>query len=199
MEHTTMIVRLGDLCSITPGFSPYGRSPAGRGEARIRMIGTKDVRDGTVDLADLDQVIVDDAEKLAAYRVMPGDILVVIRGAAFRSAVCDADDDDMVAGGNLAIIRLGASAPIGPYLLQSILASRAGDIALRGLAQGSGTLAIRPSMLAAIEIEVPPQEEAHRLEDLCRNLSRLRTATLETLRTRTNIVGDIVGRYVRAS
>jgi hypothetical protein len=199
MKHNNMIVRLGDLCSIAPGFSPYGRSPAGRGEVRIRMIGTKDVRDGTVDLSDLDQVIVEDAEKLASYRVMPGDILVVIRGTAFRSAVCDADYDDMIAGGNLVILRLGASAPIGPHLLQSILASPAGDIALRGLAQGSGTLAIRPSMLAAIEIEVPLPEEAHRLEDLCRNLSRLRTATLETLRTRTNIVGDIVGRYVRAS
>jgi hypothetical protein len=194
------ICRLGDLAEmIVSGFSPYGRSPAGRGDNAVSLIGTKDVHDGVVDLAHLERVTVPDAAKLTPYRVEVGDVVVVIRGGAFRSAVCGGGANGAVASGNLAIVRLKPSAPIGPYLLQSILSAPFGQAALRGLAQGSATLAIRPAMLAELEIGVREPQEARRLEHLCRTLGELRAATLAALRARERVVGGIVGRYVRAS
>lgn len=192
--------RLGELAeAITSGFSPYGRSPAGRGENVIRMIGTKDVQGGALDLARLERVTVPDAGKLAPYRVAAGDLLLVIRGGALRSAVCEEDSVGAIAGGNLAVIRLKPTAPIGPYLLHSMLSAPAGQAALRGLAQGSATLAIRPAMLAGLEIAVPEPEEAGRLEALCRALVALRATTLAALRAREQVIGGIVGRYVAAN
>jgi hypothetical protein len=163
------------------------------------MIGTKDIQGGALDLAHLERVMVPDAGKLASYRVVAGDVLLVIRGGAFRSAVCEYDAAGAIAGGNLAVIRLKPAAPIGPYLLQSILSAPAGQAALRGLAQGSATLAIRPAMLAGLEIVVPESEEAGRLEALCRALVALRAATLTALHAREQVVGGIVGRYVAAN
>src|SRR5208282_3819889 len=192
--------RLGDLTEIvTSGFSPYGRSPSGHGDCDVGLIGTKDIRGGTVDFTHLERVTVPDADKLTPYRVAIGDVLVVIRGSVPRSAVCNRNTDGAVAGGNLAIIRLKPSAPIGPYLLQSILSAPSGQAALRGLAQGSATLAIRPALLAELEIGVPEAQEARRLENLCRTLGELRAATLAALRAREHVVDGIVGRYVRAS
>jgi hypothetical protein len=192
--------RLGELAElITAGFSPYGRSPAHRGADEVRIIGTKDVQSGTLDLGHLERVAVPDAAKLAPYRVATGDVVVVIRGGAFRSAVCEEEPAGTIAGGNLAIIRLKVSGPIGPYLLHSMLSAPAGQAALRGLAQGSATLAIHPSMLAELEIAVPKLEEARRIEELCRALAVLRSATLAALRTREQVVGGIVGRYFAES
>ncbi len=193
------IYRLGELTeAIASGFSPYGQSPAGRGENVIRMIGTKEVQADALDLAHLERVTVPDAGKLAPYRVAAGDVLVVIRGGAFRSAVCEEDAAGAIAGGNLAIIRLKPTAPIGPYLLQSMLSAPAGQAALRRLAQGSATLAIRPAMLAGLKIAVPEPEEAQRLEALCRALVALRAMTLTALHAREQVVGGIVGQYVAA-
>ncbi len=194
------IRRLGELAvAIASGFSPYGRSPAGRGENVIRMIGTKDIQGGALELAHLERVTVPDAGKLAPYRVAAGDVLLMIRGGAFRSAVCGEETVGAIAGGNLAIIRLRPAAPIGPYLLHSMLSAPAGQAALRGLAQGSATLAIRPVMLGELEIALPEPEEATRLEALCRVLVALRATTLAALHAREQVVGGIVGRYVAAN
>jgi hypothetical protein len=101
-----------------------------------------------------------------------------------------------VAGSNLAIIRLKPSAPVGPHLLQAILSAPTGQAALRGLAQGSATLALRPGMLATLEIGLPKPQQARQLEELCRTLAEVRAATLAGLQVREQVVGRIVGRYI---
>lgn len=192
-------VSLSAIAWVFPGLAPYGRAPVGSGKSSERLVGTRDLQDGSVviDLAEIIQV--EDPRKVADYRVQAGDVLLTIRGAAPRAAVCDAETAGCLAGANLVVIRLHPDAPIGPNLLLSLLESPAGQMALKSMSQGTSTLGIRPKMLVGLPISVPSAETAAKLEQLCLFLRETRRRTKEALQQRERLVFALAGKYLTTS
>lgn len=190
-------VRLGDVAeTVFPGLLPYGRSPVGKGDLAIPLISVKDLRDGTIDSSALDHYTVQDAGKILSYRVHSRDLIISTRGTTPKSAVCDESVEGLVAGPNLAVIRLKPDSPIGPYLLHTILESPAGQLALIAQSQGSATLGLRPKAIADLVLDLPPADRLAKLEGLCREFIGYRRVALEAIQTRQRIVHNLAGHLV---
>lgn len=190
-------IRLGDVAeTVFSGLLPYGRSPAGKGDMTVPLIGVKDLRDGTVDSSTLDHYTVQDAGKILSYRVHSRDLIISTRGTAPKSAVCDESAEGLVAGPNLAVIRLKPDSPIGPYLLHILLESPAGKLALMAKSQGSATLGLRPKAIANLVLDLPPTDRLAKLEELCRAFISYRRVALEAIQSRQRIVHNLAGHLV---
>jgi len=162
----------------------------------IPLISVKDIRDGMVDPSALDQFTVQDTGKILSYRVRPRDLILSTRGTTPKSAVCDESVEGLVAGPNLAVIRLKAESPVGPYLLHTILESPAGQLALIAQSQGSATLGLRPKAIADLVLDLPPADRLAKLEELCREFIRYRRVALEAIQSRQRIVHNLAGHLV---
>ena len=139
-------------------------------------------------------------EKIAAYRVKCGDLLLNIRGTSFKAAVCGPEcTDRFIAGGNLAVIRLKPNTPIGPYGLLSVLESPMGQAALRLRSQGSSTLALSTKALEELELTLPSLSQAEALNALCREFHTIRQQALTSLEMREKVVSELMGRLLHAS
>jgi restriction endonuclease S subunit len=196
---TTRVVPLGTIVNVFSGLTPYGRAPVGSGTTFERLIGTRDLQDGSIVADSVETIQVDDARKVTDYRVLEGDVLLTIRGTAPRAAVCDPEIAGCLAGANLVIIRLRPDAPIGPNLLLSFLESPAGQMALKSMSQGTSTLGIRPKTLVGLPISVPSAETAAKLEQLCLLLRETRRKTKEALLQRERLVFALAGKYLTTS
>jgi hypothetical protein len=165
----------------------------------IRLIGAKDLQDGSVIVDGVETATVQNPAKVAEYRVHAGDLLVTLRGAISKTAVCDSDASGFHAGPNLAVIRLLPDSPVGPNLLQSILDSLPGQALLRMMSQGTSTLGIRPKSLLDLSLSVPTPATARQLEQLCSLMRETRRATRSALQQRERLVLTLAGQYLNNS
>jgi hypothetical protein len=191
--------RLGNIAAVFSGLAPYGRSPVKQGDFEMRLIGPKDLQDGSVVLHGIEAVTVQDLAKVAEYRVTANDLLLTLRGGNSKTAVCDPEVSGFYAGPNLAVIRLFPDSAIGPNLLQSILDSLPGQALLRTMSQGTSTLGIRPKSLLDLSISVPPPDTARQLEQLCLLMRETRRATRSALQQRERLVLTLAGKYLNNS
>ncbi len=183
---------LGDIARIFVGFSPYGRSPAGKGNHAVGMVTIKNIIDGLVQVADIDTATVENPQKLAAYRLEPEDVLISARGSIFRSGICGEGVAGLVAGSNTVVIRLNADAPIGAGLLVALLNTPKGEALLSSRAEGVAIQSLKIKTLQELHLTIPNKGQAQKLEELCRTQVALRRASLAALTSHQNIVNGLI-------
>lgn len=182
---------IGEIASVFAGFSPYGRSPAGRGSHEVGLATIKNIHDGVVAPYDFEAINVEDPAKLDAYRLFPEDILVSARGSSFRAGVCAAGID-LIAGGNTIVIRLNKDAPIGASLLVALLNSSKGEALLASVAEGGTIRSLKPRTLQTLRFALPDRAHIEKLEEYCRLNDVARRAALKAIASNQKIVNGLI-------
>ncbi len=184
--------RLGEIANVFGGFSPYGRSPAGKGNHVVGMLTIRNIVDGAVLVQDVETVTVETPEKLAGYRLQPDDILLSARGSSFRAGLCGEAVSGLIAGSNTLVIRLAPDAPIGAALLVALFNAPNGEAMLASVADCGTIRSLKPKTLQDLRIALPSREHASKLEEYCRVHEASRRASLKAIASQQNILNGLL-------
>ncbi len=97
------------------------------------------------------------AKQLADFRLRAGDIVIGRRGDMGRCAVVQADEAGWLCGTGSLIIRCARE--VIPDFLQCVLSSPRAVAAIQGASVGSTMINLNQSVLAALRVQLPPQDE----------------------------------------
>lgn len=185
-------IALSEIASVFAGFSPYGRSPAGRGVHKIGMVTIKNIRNGIIIPYDYEMITVEEPTKLDAYRLFPKDVLISARGSLFRAGVCTAEISGLIAGSNTIVIRLNENTPISAAILVATLNSPKGEALLSSLAEGGIIRSLKPQRLQTLSFTLPDRGCLEQLEEYCRLNDVAHHAALRAIASRQKIVNNLI-------
>lgn len=157
-----------------------------------------DIQDGKIQ-SDLSYLTTIDA-KQKKYCLQNGDIILSKNSSPFKVATADGLDRQVLANGNLYIIRLRQDL-ILPYYLQAFFQSASGQKALDGISQGSVFSTISVDALRNLEIPLPPMEVqkkiAEEFEDRIQELSILKNKMNRVRKSSAQVFDEIVSEHLK--
>jgi len=185
---------LKDLLStkVTGVSSYYLKPEEGDPALEIPFINLGDIVEGTINPETIKTTRVRKTEKMESDTVLPGDVVLTLRGPPFRTAVADGDVAGAAFSANLVVLR--CSDQIRPEILAAWLNSPTGQRALATRAGGSTLMGISLKELLQIEIPVPPMAK----QDLLSRYLALKTEHTRILRKEQALLDSIVSSMMNS-
>lgn len=187
-----MYSTLENIAEIGLGASTHGRSVVGHGDSKLRLINIKDIRVGYVESREIEQIPVSDTEKVSRYMVREDDVLVTLRGSAFRAALVGPGEDGAIISSNLAYLRLKHGAPISSLVLCAWLNSPDGKAQAELLQHGSGILSITARDLRNMPVSVPSDETQRKLAALIESWLMFSRCATEAHNRREKLIEQVI-------
>lgn len=131
------------------------------GHATHGLVQIRSIRDGGVDLGDIDFVHLTDTRRAARYEVRPGDLLMTCRGTALRLGIVPSSPKPLLISHNVLAIRTVPGYDV--RLLKIFLESLVGRRLLEARQRGTTLVVFSPADLATLPVPVPPPAEQRRL------------------------------------
>lgn len=181
MNNADTLVKLGDMAKLIPGATntTYVREASGTTTKFSLLIGAAVTAEGTVNLAALESVWVEQGKDVLRYLLQAGDVVLLARGSAIRAAIVSPEvaAAKVIASANFLIIRTDTSL-IKPTVLLAYLNSPQGSAAL--MAQGSGAViqSVSASSLAGLNIPLPNMLVQNEIDELYQASTGAYRATL---------------------
>ena len=158
----------------------------------------RDLVAGRVETAAIARVAEERAEKLARYRVRPGDLLVARRGKLGRSALVTAAEDGWVCGTGC-LVRLGPGAE--PRYLIQYLAWPATVGWLAANAVGQTMPHLNTKILGRLPVRLPPPEVQRKIAEALESVDQAARSTRAVVdqlrRVRDGLLRDLLACGVR--
>jgi restriction endonuclease S subunit len=120
------------------------------------------------------------------YEILPGDVLVTLRGTSLKSSVATSSVQGSLAGQNLAVLR--PNSRINSLYLATLLRSQWFQRKLSTeYVQSTGTQLLTLSKLRNLEIPLPDMQTQHQLAELAIATERATQAVQETIAARERV------------
>lgn len=189
-----MHITLENIAEIGLGVATHGRSIAGKGDMKLPLLNVKDIRNGYIDLSDVQSVEVPDLHRVERYRIRNEDIIVTLRGSDFRAAVVKDLQQPVIISANLAAIRLKPNAPISAPALCAWLGSGFAKNTASLLQHKTGILSIAVKDLKNMLVVVPSQPVQKKLEELLESWLTYSRTTEQALEIRRRVFENTVAQ-----
>jgi len=131
-------------------------------EAGVPSIMPQNIGDNRVVEAGISRIALEDARKLARYRVRPGDIVYSRRGDVERRALIREEQDGWLCGTGCLRVRLGKDG-VDPHYASYYLAHPNVREWITRHAHGATMPNLNTSILGACPVVVPPPDDQHRI------------------------------------
>ncbi|HLP79245.1 MAG TPA: restriction endonuclease subunit S [Acidobacteriota bacterium] len=140
------------------GLSSYYLQPEGK---LVQFINIRDVVDGRVNQETVTQANVKETDAFAKTRIEPNDVIVTVKGSAFKAGVASQKEKDAIISANLIAFKLKPE--IQPELVVAYLNSPKGQQELHARSAGIAQKFLSERALLEISIPVPPMEKQKQL------------------------------------
>lgn len=187
---------LKELASIVAGVSITRLSMEDRA-APIPVISLSDVGDEIRVREEILTTVHASSDTLARFCVQKNDVIVTTRGLDIRAAVVRETHHGMIAGANLAIIRLGGA--LLPVLLAAFLRQPQTRETLLRETAGASTPGFTIKALGELLIRVPPQDQQLTMAELIESITTYRQAVTRALQLRDAVCNEIIAQALAAS
>jgi len=162
------------------------------------MIKTKDIDEhGRIISATVDTETVKDSLAVENCRLVPGDIVISLRGINFKVAIVNEEVRDFVINANL--VALSPHPTIKPEIIAFFLRSTIGSQIMQKLATGGSLPSLRIKHLLGIEMFVPPFKKQEELSACIRKLEEYSFLLEEEKRIISQLSDSIVSDLMEGS
>jgi type I restriction enzyme M protein len=144
------------VVDVKRGLSSYYLQDEGR---QVRFINIRDVVDGRINASTL--VMIKETDALAKTRIEPNDVIITVKGSAFKAGMASQNERDAVISANLIAFKL--TNEILPELVVAYLNSSKGQQELQTRSAGVAQKFLSERSLLDIPIPVPPMEKQKQL------------------------------------
>lgn len=127
-------VSLKQLATIIRGMNTPPKKELEQQEGDYHLLQLADVQDGKIQFQQLNAIDLD-SEKVSAYEVKEGDILISSRGTAIKIAVVPTLDKKLIASHNFIIVRPNNN--VNPYFIKAFLESPIGTYYINSKQKGT--------------------------------------------------------------
>ena len=181
MNSIGTLVKLSDVSKVLAGAtnSSYAKEASENNKRFSLLTGTAVTSEGTVNLAALEPVWVEQGKDISRYLLQAGDVVLLARGSAIRAALVSPDvaATDVIASANFLIIRTDASR-IKATVLLAYLNSPQGSAALIAQSSGAVIQSVSASSLAGLNIPLPDMLAQDEIDELYQASTEAYRATL---------------------
>lgn len=146
------------VTDIKRGLSSYYLQDEGK---MAPLINIRDVSKGTVNTETVAQVKIKETPALKKTRIVPGDIIITVKGSAFKAAVAGLEVRDYIISSNL--IAFTINDEILPELVAAYLNSPEGQAQLQARASGIAQKFLNEKALMEMPIPIPPKDKQTQL------------------------------------
>jgi len=146
------------VTDIKRGLSSYYLQNSGE---NVSLINIRDVSNGTIHAETVGRVKIKETPALKKTRIAPGDIILTVKGSAFKAAVAGPDTQDFVISSNLIAFTLNDD--VLPELVVAYLNSPEGQGQLLSRASGIAQRFINEKILLEVPIPVSPKGKQKQL------------------------------------
>ncbi len=146
------------VVEVKRGLSSYYLQTEGK---QVLFINIRDVADGRVNTDTVSTVTVKETDALAKTRIEPNDVIITVKGSAFKAGVASQNERDAVISANLIAFKLKSE--IQPELVVAYLNSPKGQQELHARSAGIAQKFLSERALLEISIPVPPMEKQKQL------------------------------------
>ena len=185
--------RIADVVAIKQGISVAGRGAGAQpGDWRLRLVESANIIDDRLSLEGLREIGVRQGARSEVHLLDPFDILVTARSQTVKVALVPPGVSRTVAATTLLVVRTPDPGTGLAHFLWYYLASTRGraEVAARFTATSLPSLSARA--LGDVPVVVPPSGEMHRFADLIEATEASRTAALEAIRVRHDVLRDAI-------
>ncbi len=185
--------RLVDLADVRQGMATAGRAVGARpGDWAIRLVESANILDDRLCAHRLSEIEVKRDRRSEAHLLEPFDILVTARSQAIKVALVPPGISRTAAAATLLVVRVpDPGAGLAHFLWYYLTSSRGRtEVASRLTATSLPTLSARA--LGEVPVVVPNPAELRRFADLVDAAEASRTAALEAVRVRHDLLRDAI-------
>lgn len=155
---------LGEVSQPFLGLALNRQRPPEQGAHEVPVVSAKDLEDDALITGPLGTVLVDPAASYQRYRIEPGDVLLVARGATLRVALAP-ELHGALATSSLIVLRPGDA--LRGTVLAAYLRGPQGQAELRSRIRTSTTTqALNVKDVAALAVPIPDADTQHQIEAL---------------------------------
>lgn len=186
-------MNLSDLTVIRPGLAMAGRAAGARpGDWRLRVVESADIVEDRLSRERLREIAVRRNARTEAHLLHPFDLLVTARSQSVKVALVPPDVSRAVAAATLLVVRTPDPGTGLAHFLWYYLSSARGraEVAARVTATSLPTLSARA--LGDVPVTAPPAHELLRLADFIEAAEASRSAALDALRVRHDLLRDAI-------
>lgn len=163
-------------------------------DAVVSLINIKDIQDGKVIRETVESVFVKETPLLEKSRVLPGDLIITIKGLNFRAAVADESISNFVISANL--IALTLSENIKPEVVAAYFNSPIGQSSLLSRSGGSVIKGLSTKTLLEVPIPVPSLIEQEKLSGFLSLVQQYNALLREELELRNKMANALIARIM---
>jgi len=181
---------LRDFASITAGIS-VTRLPTKKHESQVPVLSLRDVDEEVRPRKHLATAHAG-SDTIARFCVQTDDVIVTTRGTDIRAAVVRETHNGVIAGANLAIVRLDGS--LLPALLAAFLRQPQTRATLLRETAGASTPGFTIKALGDLPIRVPPLDQQSTMAQLIDSAHAYRQAVKRALQLRDAACNEVIAR-----
>lgn len=142
------------VVEVKRGLSSYYLQTEGK---QVLFINIRDIVDGRVNSSTVSTAIVKETDALAKTRIQPNDVLITVKGSAFKAGVASQNESNAVISANLIAFKL--TKEIQPEWVVAYLNSPKGQQELQARSAGIAQKFLSEKALLDISIPIPPMEK----------------------------------------
>ena len=187
------MLRIADIADVRQGMATAGRAVGARpGDWAIRFVESANVHDDRLCPHGLPEVKVKRDRRSEAHLLEPFDILVTARSSAVKVALVPPGVSRMVAAATLLVVRTPDPGSGLAHFLWYYLASGRGRAAAAARVTTTSLPALSARALGEVPVAVPAPSKLRRLADLIDAAEASRTAALEAVHVRHDVIRDAI-------
>lgn len=164
-------------------------------DIEVYLINIKDIQNGKVNTGTIERVFVRETPLLEKSRILPGDILITIKGLSFKAAVADESASGFVISANL--IALTLSDEIRPEIVAAYINSSIGQSSLMSMAGGGVIKGLNTKSLLEFSIPVPPLIRQEKLSRFLLLVQEYNDLLREELGSRNRLTDALIAQIMR--
>ena len=181
MNTTDTLIKLSDVGKVLTGAtnSTYTKEASDTNKEFNLLTGTAVTSEGTINLAALETVWIEQDKDISRYLLKVGDVVLLARGSAIRAALVSQEvaSTKVIASANFLIIRTDTSR-IKPTVLLAYLNSPQGSSAIVAQSSGAVIQSVSASSLADFRIPLPNLNRQNEIDELYQASTEAYRATL---------------------
>lgn len=181
MNTIDTLVKLSDVSKVLTGAtnSTYTKEASDTNKEFNLLTGTAVTSEGTINLAALETVWIEQDKDISRYLLKVGDVVLLARGSAIRAALVSQEiaSTEVIASANFLIIRTDASR-MKPSVLLAYLNSPQGSAAIVAQSSGAVIQSVSASNLADFRIPLPNLVTQNEIDELYQASTEAYRATL---------------------
>ena len=186
-------MKLAAFADVRLGMVMAGRSAGARpGDWELRVVESADIVEDRLSFEGLRSVEVEQYVRTEAHLLQPYDVLVTARSQAVKVALVPPGVTRTVAAATLLVVRTAdPGSGLGHYLWY-YLSSERGRAAITSRLTATTLPTLSAKALGEVQVPKPPPNELSRLAELIEAAEESRTAALEAVRARHDVLRDAI-------